>query len=384
MASFDIATRTKAIFGEGMRAELGGLIGETAGSTTLVVASASALKRDMTQSIVATLQAQGPVVIWDKVQPNPRVSDIDACLEAHKDSGISHIVGIGGGSALDQAKATAMALDTGLTIAELLKLKPGLPVRRNTLILMPTTSGTGAELSYGAILTDTVSGEKLGLRGANQAADYAIVDPELTYSLPRSEAMITGFDVLTHALETFISTAATPYTTDLSRGAVERVFKHLPMLFDDGSNIEAHAELSYASMMMGINLALSTTCMPHRLQYPIGAETDTAHAAGLAAIYPAWLKHLLPHAEEKLAQCADWIGVGGKNQAESAHNFARATVALLERIELTPTLQELGVTKEAVGRFASEVSGKLETDPSFKARDDLAKIYQDAWSGAGL
>lgn len=384
MGKFVIATRTKVTFGEGTHADIGRLVEETGGGTTLVIASASALKRDKTQSIVAALEAVSSVVIWDQVHPNPRVGDIDDCAATHRDSGITHIVGIGGGSALDQAKATAMALDTGMSIAELLKLKSGLPVRTNTLILMPTTSGTGAELSYGAILTDTVSGEKLGLRGANQAADYAIVDPELTYSVPRPETMVTGFDVLTHALETFISTAATPYTTDLSRGAIERVFKHLPDLFDDADNHHARAEMSYASMMMGINLALSTTCMPHRLQYPIGADTDTAHAAGLAAIYPAWLKHLLPHAQDKLAQCAAWIGVVGKDDAESARNFAKATVSLLERIELTPSLQDLGVTSDAVDRFPSEVSGKLETDPSFKTRDDLATIYQDAWSGAGL
>lgn len=367
-----IGTATHTVFGEGARVGLAQIVAQTVSPQVLVVASASSLRRAEIDRIVEALKGVARVRFWDKVLPNPRVGDIDACLAEFGDVGITHVVGIGGGSAMDQAKATAMALSCREPVARLLERK-ALPKRTNSLVLIPTTSGTGAELSYGAILTNETTGEKLGLRGANNAADHALVDPELSWSLPVDLSMVTGFDVLTHALETWLSTAATPYTKDLSRGAIERIFNWLPVLHDDASNHEARHELSYASMVMGINLALSTTCMPHRLQYPIGAATDTAHAAGLAAIYPAWLDHVLPHGEEKLDEAASWIGLKG------AASFVEAVKTLLVRIRLTPSLQDLGVTAEMVARFPSEVSGRLDTDPGYFGPEDLVSIYNRAF-----
>lgn len=381
MTLIPTGTATVVQFGEGARHELAGLVSGHEGAKVLVVASASGLKRAMVSEMMTKLAEAASVVIWDRVHPNPRTGDIDACLAAHGDAGITHIVGIGGGSALDQAKATAMALHCGMDMTALLARKGPLPERANTLILIPTTSGTGAELSYGAILSNSATGEKLGLRGAAQAADYALVDPELTWSLPLEPSMVTGFDVLTHALETWLSTAATPFTKDLSRGAIARVFDWLPVVHDDLSNTEGRREISYASMMMGYNLALSTTCLPHRLQYPIGAATDTAHAAGLAAIYPAWLTHVLPHATDKLAQCADWIGVAqGQSVADRASAFVQAVFDLQERIGLTPSLTDLGVTAEMAARFASEVTGRLDTDPGYTGPQDLEAIYDTAFN----
>lgn len=367
-----IGTATRTLFGEGARAGLAQIVSAQGDAHVLIVASASALRRTDIAAIVRSVEDVARVAVWDRVQPNPRTTDIDACLETYVDAGITHVVGIGGGSALDQAKATAMALSFREPVPQLLARK-SLPKRTNTLVLVPTTSGTGAELSYGAILTNPETGEKLGLRGENNAADHALVDPELTWDVPAGISMVTGFDVLTHALETWLSTAATPYTKDLSRGAVIRAFKWLPILHDDPSNREARREMSYASMVMGINLALSTTCLPHRLQYPIGAATDTAHAAGLAAIYPAWLDHVHPHAVEKLDEAAAWIG------AADAGRFVQEVKDLLVRIGLTPSLQDLGVDARMVARFPSEVSGRLDTDPSYRSPADLAAIYNRAF-----
>tara|TARA_R110001599_G_scaffold15131_2_gene64164 strand:+ start:236 stop:1408 length:1173 start_codon:yes stop_codon:yes gene_type:complete len=380
MTLIPTGTATAVLFGEGARHELTGLISGQSDAKVLVVASASSIKRAMVEEMLEALGAVVPVVVWDQVHPNPRTGDIDACLAAHGTSGITHIVGIGGGSALDQAKATAMALHCGMDMTALLARKGPLPDRDNTLVLIPTTSGTGAELSYGAILSNSATGEKLGLRGAAQAADHALVDPELTWSLPLEPSMVTGFDVLTHALETWLSTAATPFTKDLSRGAIARVFEWLPVVHDDLAHAQGRREISYASMVMGYNLALSTTCLPHRLQYPIGAATDTAHAAGLAAIYPAWLSHVLPHAQAKLAECADWIGIAhGQSEDARAGAFVQAVFDLQERIGLTPSLTDLGVTEEMAARFASEVTGRLDTDPGYTGPADLEAIYETAF-----
>ena len=378
MSVVTFSTPTISRFGEGARHELPGLLsGVEGGARVLIVASATALLRPEIAALrAAATEAAAEVHVWDKVKPNPRTEDIDACCVAFGDASITHVLGIGGGSALDQGKATAMALHAGVDMATLLSNKSLITPRKNSLILVPTTSGTGAELSYGAILTNETTGEKLGLRGKNIAADVALVDPELTWSMPRGVTILTGFDVLTHALETWLSSAATPYTRDLSRGAIERVFAHLPRLFDDIDDREARREMSYASMIMGLNLALSTTCMPHRLQYPIGAATDTAHAEGLVAIYPAWLDHVEAHARSKLAQCANWLALGaGKTEAVRASLFVQAVKDLLARLGLTLHLRDLGVTAEMVERFPGEVTGRLDTDPGYSSSADIKHIY---------
>lgn len=373
---FTLGVPTQARFGEGARRELPALLGPA--PRILLVATAGAAAR--APDVVAALAGAGDLAVWSKVQPNPRIGDIDACLAAHGASGVTHVVGLGGGSALDQAKATAMALDLGKPVRELLALK-ALPARRNRLILAPTTSGTGAELSYGAILTDEISGEKLGLRGRTLAADDAVIDPELTYSQPVDVTMTTGFDVLTHALETHLSSAASPYTETLSRAAVERVFAFLPRLRTAPGDVEARREMAFASMIMGINLALSTTCLPHRLQYPVGAATDTAHAAGLAALYPAWLAHVRPSAVDRLARCAEWIGAAaaGTPREAAAAAFEKATIALLREIGLTPSLADLGVDREMCAGFAAQVSGRLDTDPGYRSIEDVRAIYAAAF-----
>jgi alcohol dehydrogenase class IV len=380
MSLITIGTSTQSTFGEGARHTIPTLIGQDTAARVLIVASASSMRRPELAALRTSLDDVMPTFLWDQVSPNPRTGDIDACLATYADMGITHVLGIGGGSALDQAKATAMALHCKMDMTNLLVSKSPLPARDNTLILLPTTSGTGAELSFGAILTNTATSEKLGLRGAALAADHAIVDPELTWSVPVDVSMVTGFDVLTHALETWLSTAATPYTKDLSRGAICRVFEWLPVVHATPNHREARSEMAYASMVMGINLALSTTCLPHRLQYPIGAATDTAHAAGLAAIYSAWLENVLPHAASKLAECADWIGVAqGQDIPTRASAFVAAVATLQERIGLTSSLQDLGVTAEMIARFPSEVTGRLDTDPGYRGPEDLVRIYNRAF-----
>ena len=383
MSITTLSTPTRSRFGTGARHQILDLFQETGSDSILVIASARTLQQETIKELIATLQTKGPVLFWDSIKPNPRTNDIDECQQRFADHKITHIVGIGGGSALDQAKAIAMALHCQMSIESLRGMK-ALPKRDNQLLLLPTTSGTGAELSFGAILTDTESGKKFGLRGENLAADAAIIDPELTWSVPKDISMVTGFDILTHGLETWISSAATPYTRDLSRGAIERVFTYLPQLFDDETNKTAREELAYASMIMGINLALSTTCLPHRLQYPIGAATDSAHAAGLAAIYPAWLDQLQKPAEQKLATCFDWVAPDEdrRNQLDPKHkaaHFSDAIQILMKRIQLTPSLKELGVTAKMLDDFTNQVDGRLDTDPSYHDHKGLEAIYRQSY-----
>ena len=375
--NFSINTPTQVSFGWGCRNEFIKNVVAKGNQRILIIASSRMLQRPFISAFVNYLQNSNvDVRFFTNVSPNPRTHDIDACLSEFSTEDITHVLGIGGGSALDQAKATAMALHTGSGMATLLSSKAELPKRKIELSLMSTTSGTGAEVSFGAIVTDEENTNKTGLRGRNLAADYAYIDPELTLSCPRNVTMITGFDVLTHALETYLSRKANVYTTAFSEQAIKNVFTHLPTLYNDLSDKHARSGMAYASMLCGFNLALSTTCLPHRLQYPLGAETDTSHAEGLAALYPTWIEASKPYCEDKLAQCAAWVGEDkNDNDSENATNFILALLRLMEAIEMRRSLSDLGVNREMALGFVDKVSGNLSTDPGLTTKEAIKKIY---------
>lgn len=372
---------TNINFGVGVRRDVGIVFpkGKEVNNKILVIATKSSLARQEIREVISILMSYGDVYFWEKIKPNPRVIDINACVENFEGKLFTHIFGIGGGSVMDQAKATAMCFEDGSLVEGLLKKMTPLNMRKKIcLTLLPTTSGTGSEVSYGAILTDDATSRKYGLRGEALAANFTFVDPELTYSKPLRLTVLTGFDVLTHALETYISNASTIFTENLSRVALQIVFRNLPKLLKNLNDISARSELSYASLIMGINLALSSTCLPHRMQYPIGALTDTAHAEGLAALYPAWIIHLEREAPEKLSECAKWIGVGttAEVDAVNARSFVIALFSLMTDLNLMASLRDLGVTEEMINKFTGMISGDLKNDPSYKNIKDIDDIYK--------
>jgi len=373
--SIDIPTRIR--FGWGSRMEFTETLAQLANKRVLIVASERMLQRAPVALLLQALEKSNLELLFStRLRPNPRVQDIESCAASFSDSAVDHVLGIGGGSGLDQAKVIAMALGTGQSVVELLSRKSPLPERGLPLTLMPTTSGTGSEISWGAIISDEEAGVKTGLRGRTIAADFAYIDPELTVTAPTELTMITGFDVLTHSLETFLSNKASPLTKALSRQAMRNVFIHLPRLKENGDDRESRSAMAYSSALMGINLCHSSTCLPHRLQYPVGAATDTSHAEGLAALYPAWLNAVRPFATDKLARCAAWIGVGSdQGQERDADTFIATTLELIDKIGMNRTISQLGVNEDMVRDFVDQVSGNLSLDPSYESKESLRTIY---------
>ena len=170
------------------------------------------------------------------------------------------------------------------------------------VIAIPTTAGTGSELSKAAIITDDVRRIKSGIRGAGLYPKVAIVDSIFTESVPYHITMETGFDVIAHAMESYISNAASPFTRMQSEYAAAIAGKMLPRLASDMQDTEARKYMSYASMIMGINLGNASTGLPHRLQYPLGAMTDTSHGAGLSALYTAWVYYEQLYSQRETAK----------------------------------------------------------------------------------
>lgn len=320
------------------------------------------------------------IVVFDKVSSNPRLSEVREGVQLAKESSIDVIVGFGGGSAIDMAKAVAAGAGVSEDIGEYFyndrePMENVLPV-----VAIPTTAGTGSELSKAAIITDDEKKIKSGIRGRKLYPKIAIVDSIFTESVPLNITMETGFDVLAHAIESYISKAASPYTQMQSEYAVQIVGEMLPRLTLDINDIDARNYMSYASMIMGINLGNAGTGLPHRLQYPLGALTDISHGLGLAALYPAWIDYEYKYSKEKLKKIMGILI--GKNIC-SRDDCTSTMFAFLEFLNLPTSLQMLNIEMgmEQIDEMAGAVSGNLLNDPASQEDDIITKIYTKAWVG---
>ena len=346
----------------------------------LICGKRSAEKNGLINRITDLLEGK-TVVLFNGISPNPKVTEINKASDLGKKASVTLVIGMGGGSAMDAAKACAVAIGGGQPIEYYLRQDLLAPEDTLPVVAIPTTSGTGSETSMGAIISDVEMTEKKGLRGQAILPKLALVDPELTLSVPLRVSAETGFDIFTHAVETFISNKSSEMTKIYSIKAIEVVLDFLPVLVIDLSNEAARTELSFASMLMGYNLMHAGTCLPHRLQYPLGAHTECSHPGGLAALYPSWCKYTAPHAKEKfdlIAKLFETRGydVDNKSGALAVSDYVEI---LISKIGIKTDIQSFGLAEEKLEQLVNEVSGSLAADPGDTSKEGLLKIYKSSW-----
>ena len=371
--SFTLPTRIR--FGRGVRRSVGA-VAAGAGPRTVLVTFRSFEGHTAGADVLAAL-AEAGVEIVDRVpfggEPDDAaVLDLVGRLDG---AGAHSIVAVGGGSVIDLAKAAALQ-PTPERLEALLGGERvetgGLPV-----IALPTTAGSGAEVSHAAIVFHRASGRKRGVRGPGVAARDALVDPDLMVGAPPSVIAGSGFDAIAHAVETSASRAASDLVIHLAGTALPRLLESVPSAYRSPDAVGALTEAAYAATLMGVNLANSTTCLPHRLQYPVGAQTRSTHAMGVAALMPAWLERtrtVAPDALARLARSAGLVAADASSEAGAAALEAR----ILDHLDATGMrvgLRDLGVTAEDVEGLVEAVEGTLANDPGPTEPGDLRALY---------
>ena len=336
----------------------------------------------LSESLDTLYKAIGPrpYALFEGISPNPRVSEINMGAQVGIDCGAKAVIGLGGGSVMDAAKGIAVVIGSSEPVEFFLRQGHPAPSETLPIIAIPTTAGTGSEMSAGAVLTDEELGIKDTLRGYNLQPSVAIVDPMLTLSMPPRITAETGFDVLTHAVETWISRRSTPVTAILSEFAVKTVTEVLPHLLKNPEDLDSRSRMSLVSALMGINLTNSSTCLPHRLQYPLGALTDTSHAAGLAALYPAWVETTYHYCPELLNKITSLL-IGDELFGRDIHpSDIRSTFEQFQKVLGLPLrLEDLGVTEDMIPRLVSKVRGNLDNDPGNVTTSALEALYRSAF-----
>lgn len=382
MKPYQLNIPTKVYYGRNIWREAIRELGETLYGTVMVVTTGGSLARlgyleHLKQEIQRSTKAE-TVIIFDKIHANPDLCEVKAGIEIGRRKKVGAVIGFGGGSAVDAAKAIAAFIREEKAIEDAFdngREPESMPL---PLIAIPTTAGTGSELSKAAILTDRQRKIKRGIRGTALYPKAAIVDSVFTESVPFRVTVETGFDVLAHGIETYLSRAASPYTKLQSERAIQIVGECLPALTENLHNTEAREKMAFASMLMGVNLGNASTCLPHRMQYPLGAHTDTSHGAGLAALFPAWVDYESCYVSEDMGRAITFL-IGEEIYGRTA--CVQAIVRFIKRLGLPSSLQELGVNRDWLELMAKEVEGNLKQDPAVQGEDKrfLFQLYQSAW-----
>lgn len=334
----------------------------------VVISSPSVSAIPKIKDFIGLLSARGEVVLYNSMRADAPFSCLDEILELISKKIPATIIAIGGGSVIDSSKAVAVSVSSEHSYKNYFNSSNPPPKRKVRLIAVPTTAGSGAELSFGAILFDDEHHIKSGIRGKELQPDQVILDFELYGHGGAKLIAEVGFDCLTHAVETYISTASSPIVRYQSIAAIRTVFDHLENSVRGDTT--AMRSMAIASSLMGVNLALSSTCLPHRIQYVVGPKTRTSHAQGLIALYSGWLK-LISKSTGPLDQLCDELRL-------TKSEFVENVNGLKKRLAIEYTLSQFGILRRDVDQLAESVTGNLKNDPYYNNTETLKEIIESS------
>lgn len=381
------------IFGAGQRDALG-KVAATLGRRALVVTDERLAGDPLFRAMIAQVEAAGLSVRVDgSTLPDVPVETALASAEAAHGFAPDLLIGVGGGSCLDMAKCVAILLTHGGKpqgyYGEFMVPGPVMP-----LIAVPTTAGTGSEVTPVAVLSDSERQLKVGISSPHIIPTISICDPDLTLTCPPSLTAIAGADALTHAIEAFTAIRRTPVsglaqervfvgknaTSDhFALTAIGLVWDGLEKACADGSDADARAKVMLGATMAGLAFGVAGTAAAHAIQYPVGALTHSAHGAGVACLMPYVMTWNAPLIEAELDAIAAVIGV------PDGSDVIDAIAALFARIGIPRTLRDLGLAESQLGWVAEQSSGiarLIQNNPRPLPPGDMRRLVDAAYHGA--
>jgi len=377
-------TTKKILFGPGAIEKIGSEAQLLKTKKVLIITDPGVIQAGLLGSVEKSLQSAGiPFALFDGVEPDPRIEVVEKSVEKAKKEGIDLIIGFGGGSSLDIAKVTSIMITNTGKIDSFLGIdlvpNPGLPV-----ILIPTTAGTGSEVTPIAILSDTKEKLKKGIVSAYLFPAVAIVDPKLTIGLPPSVTAFTGMDALTHAIEAYYSVNATDITDLLAFRAMELISKNLRMAYAYGENLTARSNTMEGSLLAGIAFANAGVGAVHAFAYPLGGEFHLAHGLTNTLMLPYVMRYNILGCPYKFAQMAKAFGekVEGLSELDGAELAVKFVERLSDDIRVPRGLRDVGISENAIPRLAEaamKVTRLLANNPRKITLEDAVAIYKSAY-----
>ena len=367
MKNFNFNIPTKAIFGKGRISEIGEHLKPFPGRVLIVTDKTIAQKTDAVGKLKSNIGSD--ILIFDAIEENPSFESVRKGALFAVDNGAKVVIGVGGGSPMDAAKGIAMLAVNNGDLSDILSRKPleNVPL---PIICIPTTSGTGSEVTPYLVFTDRENGNKVGYGNPSIFPKFSIIDPELTYSMPENVIVNTGLDALTHSIEAFLSIDSYQMNDILALQSIETVIANLSKAkTKDTCAMDA---MAYASMLGGITITNAGTILLHIMAYPLTVFHNIPHGLANGILLPEFMNYMKAKStvREQVAH------LEGKFK-----HFGGVKSFIEEGLGISTRLADYGIEESEFGKFASRtiIKGDIKITPAPVTEQDIIEIYSCAF-----
>jgi alcohol dehydrogenase len=383
-STFSIQPLPQIVFGRGVAGRMPEHLQRAglAGRSVLIATDPGLVAAGLVDPVARALEGAGhPVAVFPWIDANPTDRNVVAGAEVLRELAEPFVLALGGGSAMDAAKAIALLGPNAGGLDDIVlgrqPARPGAPV-----VAIPTTAGTGSETNMFAVITDTTAGRKRYVAHPSVQPRLTLLDPEVTIGLPPYPTATCGMDVLTHAIEAFTARGATPYSDGVALAAIEAVGRWLPRAVDEGTDVEARARMLLASNMAAIAFNVAGLGACHATGHPLSARLHAPHGQTLATMLPHVMAENADVCAVRYARVAVALGAAksGADDAANARAAIDAVCQLRSRVGVERTIRELGGSPERIPQLVEDALADmiLVTNPKPLSAAQLTRLYEAA------
>jgi len=374
--------------GGGAIAEASSILKHLGVKCPLIVTDAVLVRMGLADSLREQMGNAGIACgVFSETVPDPTTDAVAAGLQAFIEGEHDGLVSLGGGSPIDTAKAIGILANNSGRLSDY-KVPNEIPKRSPLHLAIPTTAGTGSEVTRFTVITDSETNEKMLIAGASLVPNAAIVDFELTMSMPARLTADTGTDSLTHAIEAHVSRKANAFADVFAMAAMKTIWAELPTVFREPGNRRARELMMLAATQAGMAFSNASVALVHGMSRPIGAHFHVPHGLSNAMLLPAVTAFSVNAAEGRYAECARTIGVADRfdSDADAGRKLVDALFARNEELEV-PSPMKFGIAEDRyfslIPTMAEQAlaSGSPQNNPRIPTREEIEEIYRQIWSG---
>jgi alcohol dehydrogenase len=380
---FSFTLPTKIVYGPGCLKSLSDEMKTFGGKRPIIVTDKGVRNAGILDKVTSILDKDGiKYIVYDGVEANPKDVNAEEGARIAREFSSDSIIAVGGGSPIDCAKSVGVLLAHNADKIKKYEGKTAATEPLPLLITIPTTSGTGSELTFSSVITDTANNYKMTVKSQYTAAKVAICDPELTLSLPSHITASTGMDALTHAIEAYTATCAEPISDAVALYAVELIYNNLLTAVNEGSNLEARSAMLLGSMLAGIAFSHSDVASVHCVAESLGGVYDLPHGVCNAIFLPYVMDYNMSFCLERYARIAKAMGIEYATIEDGAKKAVNAVKKLAVDVKL-PLFSRLSVNQSDFEMLA-EMSVKnisTESNPRPMSKEDYMVVIENAFAG---
>ena len=375
----------KIVFGEGALAHLR----EIEGRRAFIVSDENLAELGFVEMVQGQLSKAGmESEVFLEVEPDPSLQTVVRGAAAMSDFRPDWVVGLGGGSCLDAAKAMWVLYERPDLKPEAINPVETLGLRQKArLITIPTTAGTGAEVTWMIVLTDTADERKLGLGSRENMADVAIVDPSLSSGMPPRLTADTGLDALTHAIEGYASAWGNDFSDGLCLKAADLILRYLPLAYDDGTCSEARERMANAATLAGLGFGNSMAGLAHSLAHALGGVFHTPHGRAVGLFLPYTIEYAARESPGRYSEISRYLGFPVESESAGADGLVDVVRDLLRRVGQPVSLSEVGIERDAITdrmeKLVENAGNEATTvvHPRIASMEEVERLFLCAWEG---